>query len=189
MIGNKRHKIGKTRLGVVILLLLTAPLVQAQTVVRLFSTPAERAELERQRLALYRPDLVQVAPQQEEPLIELPVSAEPELPDVIYRLDGSMLRSDGLYTIWLNGEPINQEDLPDNMELMQPFAQGRLRIRNPATGINFELKPGQVLNLTQGELFESYEYRGYERIIEAVDSVTDSLVEAVNLESQNSDSN
>ncbi|MCG8412728.1 MAG: hypothetical protein MI746_00780 [Pseudomonadales bacterium] len=188
MTGNKLYK----NFGmhwVVILLLLTTPLSQAQTVVRLFSTPAERAELERQRLALYRPDLVQVAPQQAEPLIELPALAEPELPDVIYRMGGTMLRSDGLYTIWLNGEPINQEDLPDNMELMQPFAQGRLRIRNPATGTNYELKPGQVLNLTRGELFESYEYSGNEELSEAVDSVTDSLAEAANLESQNSDSN
>lgn len=171
------------QIGIVSLAVLATSYVQAQSVGRLFSTPAERAELERQRLALYRPDLVRTPTQRQEPVIELPVFEEPELPDVIYRLGGTMLRSDGLYTVWLNGAPINQEDLPDNMELLQPFAQGRLRIRHPESGQNFEVKPGQVLNLTQGELFESYEFEEPQTVLpevsgEAAGSITVSDPEA-----------
>lgn len=163
--------------------------VSAQSVVRLFSTPAERAELERQRLRLMRPDLAQPIAQPE-PLIELPAILEPEVPDVIYRFGGSMQRSDGLYSIWLNGDPIDQENLPVNMELLQPFAQGRLRVHNPASGVNYEVKPGQVLNLTTGELFESYEF--VEPVVELIDaatSVTDSNSDSATLANESADSN
>ena len=187
MAEKKINRMNLLAIGILVIAVGSAASAQAQTVVRLFSTPAERAELERQRMLLYRPDLLQVAPEPEA-VAELPVALEPERPDVIYRLGGSMQRSDGLYTIWLNGNPINQEDLPDNMELLQPFSQGRLRIRNPANGVIFEIKPGQVLNFTTGELYESYQSGGNRRSTEAAESVTESPAEDANLESQNSNS-
>ena len=179
------------RVAVLLLLLFAIPIAQAQSVVRLFSTPAERAQLERQRMALYRPDL-QPAVAEEEPelAIELPPLLEVEEPDVIYRLGGSMQRSDGIYTIWLNGSAVDQANLPDNMELLQPFEQGRLRIRHPETGANFEVKPGQVLNLTTGELFESYEFtEPVAEIAEAAGLVTDSESGSDTLAAGSADSN
>ncbi len=173
----------------VMLVAASIPVSQAQSVVRLFSTPAERAALERQRLAQYRPDL-QPAVTEPEPLIDLPPLLEPEVPDVIYRFGGSMQRSDGQYAIWLNGDPIEQDNLPDNMELLQPFAQGRLRVRHPVSGVNYEVKPGQVLNLTTGELFESYEF--VEPVVEVIDaatSVTDSNSDSATLANESADSN
>ena len=43
------------------------------------------------------------------------------------------------------------------MELLAPYSQGRLRIRNLQTGESFDVLPGQVLNLTTGQLLESYQ--------------------------------
>ena len=137
--------------------LLLESSVEAQSILRLFSTPAERAELERQRQRMFRPGLVETIA---EPLAEIPdiVQFEPPPEDVIYRLGGTMLRTDGVYTVWLNDEAVNQEDLPDNIQLLQPFEQGRLLITNPDNGLRYEVKPGQVINLTSGAIFESYEY-------------------------------
>jgi len=171
-----------------LLLLITAPIAQSQSVVRLFSTPAERAQLERQRIALYRPDLQPTVVEEEPELsVELPPLVEAEEPDIIYSLGGSVQRSDGLYTVWLNGNAVDQESLPGNMELLQPFQQGRLRIRHPDSGAVFELKPGQVLNLTTGELFESYEYDGGTNFSVPDESITDFQAEADTLESQSPD--
>ena len=130
--------------------------VQAQGVVKLFSTPAERAELERRRLLLARPESVTQEVVQPIELVELPTLIE-EQTDIVISLGGSMLRSDGSYTIWINDVPVNQEDLPGHMELLTPFSQGKLRVRNAATGNSYDVKPGQVLNLTSGQILESYE--------------------------------
>lgn len=146
------------------------PAALAQSVVKLFSTPAERAELERRRLMLVRPESVQVQVAQPVELVELPTVAEEQV-DVIISLGGSMLRADGTYTIWVNGNPVNQEDLPDYMELLTPFSQGRMRIRNELNGSDYEVKPGQVLNLTSGQLLEAYEIAQMESAVMSPDSV------------------
>ena len=145
------------RLLLCVLCVVTVPQAGfAQSVIKLFSTPAERAELERRRLMLARPESVAVEVTRPVEIVELPALAE-EPVDVIITLGGAMLRGDGTYTIWINGAPVNQEELPEHMELLAPFAQGKLRISNHETGQSYEVKPGQVLNLTTGELMESYE--------------------------------
>ena len=187
-----RKKTIKINVGIVLLLAVAGMQfknVAAQSIGRLFSTPAERAELERQRLRMVRPELV---PQISEPesIIELPIILEPEMPDVIYRLGGTMQRSDGMYTVWINGVPIEQENLPDNMELLQPFEQGRLRISHLENGANYEIKPGQVLNLTTGELFESYDFEEpIPATADAANSVTESDPGSDTLATESADSN
>ena len=166
------------RLGLVLTAFAVAVLpssVVAQSVVKLFSTPAERAELERRRLMLANPESLQAQVAEPVEVFELP-SVEEEKVDVIIALGGSMLRGDGTYTIWINGKPVNQGALPDFMELLTPFSQGRLRIRNEQSGEDYEVKPGQVLNLTSGQLLESYEIAQMELAItppapEAAESV------------------
>lgn len=168
--------------------LLLPGTVSAQSVVRLFLTPAERATLERQRQQQYRPGFL---PEIEIPEIieDLPQIFEEEPEDVIYRVGGSVLRSDGLYTVWLNGSPIDQSNLPDNIQLLEPFAQGALRIRDGESGASFDVKPGQVLNLTTGELFESYQFEEpVEQSVEADGSITESDTDSDTLADQNSDS-
>jgi len=166
------------RLGLVLTTFAVSVLpssVVAQSVVKLFSTPAERAELERRRLMLANPESLQAQVAEPVEVFELP-SVEEEKVDVIIALGGSMLRGDGTYTIWINGKPVNQGALPDFMELLTPFSQGRLRIRNEQSGEDYEVKPGQVLNLTTGQLLESYEIAQMELAItppapEAAESV------------------
>ncbi len=181
----------KITFTIVLLLTLLPYSAQAQTILRLFSTPAERADLERQRQSLYRPGAVPEIP---EPVLDLDIEL-PEIiesapvPDVIYRLGGSMQRSDGLYTVWINDLPINQEDLPDNMELLQPFAQGSLRISDPDSGASYDLKPGQVLNLTLGQLFESYDFEEPPPLTEAAASITESETQTDNLGAEVSQDN
>jgi hypothetical protein len=145
--------------------------VNAQSIFRLFSTPAERAALERERQRLLRPGTVEPAPAA--PVVEMPapVQSTEEREEVIYRLGGTVVRNDGRYTVWLNGTPVDQEDLPAHMELLSPYAQGTLLISNPENGARYELKPGQVLNLTTGTLFESYEFQ--EPLLQTVRSVTE----------------
>jgi len=130
--------------------------LSAQSLGRLFSTPAERAELERRRLRTTRPELVPDEPQFPVPVVELPISFEEE-PDIIYALGGTVLHGNGSYTVWINNLAVHQQDLPDNIELLSPFSQGQIRIRNQQSGESFDVKPGQVLNLTTGELLESYQ--------------------------------
>lgn len=162
-------------LSAILMILVLLPIsAESQSVFRLFSTPAERAELERRRLELFRPGQEPVlAEPAEDPLFDLPVVEEDEPEDIIYRLGGTMLRSDGSYTVWINDLPINQENLPENIQLLEPFSQGRLRITSPDNSRSFEVKPGQVLNLTTGELFESYDFVEPPPRAEADGSVTE----------------
>lgn len=138
-------------------LVLLPEQASAQSLVRLFSTPAERAELERRRLRASRPDLLPDLPQAPVQVIELPITLDEEPEEIVYSLGGTVLRGDGSYTVWINNVALQRDSLPDNIELLSPFSQGQVRIRNPTTGASYDVKPGQVLNLTTGQLLESYQ--------------------------------
>ncbi len=139
--------------GAFLLLSLPSEPAAGQSLQRLFSTPAMRAELDRRRLRVSQgqpmvetiaaPVAIPVAPLQEE--------------EIVYQLSGIVSRSDGYYTVWVNNRPYPHDQLPDNMELLAQRGEERLRIRNPETGEAFIVLPGQVLNLTTGEILESYQ--------------------------------
>lgn len=131
--------------------------LSAQSLQRMFSTPAARAELDRRRLQLESGVMIEETV--EESFIEIPLFADDEEVEIVYALGGSMRKEDGSYTVWINDVAYDQSNLPANMELLSPFSQGKLRIRNSDTGANFDVKPGQVLNLTTGQLYESYQYQ------------------------------
>ncbi|MEQ8956076.1 MAG: hypothetical protein RL120_18255 [Gammaproteobacteria bacterium] len=134
------------------LCLLPVEPAQGQSLQRLFSTPGLRAELDRRRarLAQGQPavEVIQAAP-------VLPVVTMEEI-EVFYQLGGVVSRSDGSYTVWLNNQPYAPAGLPENMELLAPYGQGRLRILNPESGASYVIVPGQVLNLATGDIQESY---------------------------------
>lgn len=98
------------------------------------------------------------APVEEEPLIDISIFTGEE-EDIVYALGGSMRKADGSYTVWINDFAYDQGNLPGNMELLSPYNQGQLRIRDSRSGANYDVKPGQVLNLTTGQLYESYQYQ------------------------------
>lgn len=161
----------KTALLVLLLVLVTLVNVQhssAQSLNRLFTTPAQRAQLDRIRLqslqlagmlageaATLTQELTDAAIEETGELIE-DVSVVPEA-DVVYTLGGTVVRSDGSINIWINGAVYDRESLPRNMELLSPFEQGQIRISDPRRGTVYLLKPGQTLNLTTGELLETYQ--------------------------------
>jgi hypothetical protein len=126
---------------------------QTEEVGRLFLTPAERSHLEALRQRSLQP---QVLVEEPEPEPERPAPVlEPE--ERLFSHGGTLRRSDGSYTIWLNSQAYAQDQLPDNVELLLPYSQGRLLIRNPDNGIGYEIKPGQVLDLNTGQILEAYQ--------------------------------
>lgn len=133
----------------------TGDSLSAQELGRLFLTPAERAYLE--RLRLIDSQLLPIVLDETERSLEEPEAPPPEPEDIIYRHGGTMRRSDGSYTVWLNNAPVDQNALPGNIQLLTPYSRGELRISDPDSNRDFRVKPGQVLNLTQGTLQESYQ--------------------------------
>tara|TARA_R110002073_G_scaffold58644_4_gene148451 strand:- start:204 stop:740 length:537 start_codon:yes stop_codon:yes gene_type:complete len=127
-----------------------------QSVQRLFSTPALRAELDRLRFQVLSGVVIEESVD-EEPIIQLPVFGDDEV-DIVYALGGTMRRADDSYTVWINNIAYDQASLPANMELLLPYSQGQLLIRDTESAASFKVKPGQVLNLSTGQLYESYQY-------------------------------
>lgn len=138
----------------VVLGLLSLP-AQAQTFGKIFSTPEERHSLDLQREAMLA-ELTEAERQAalDKPLLVLPEPVIEEAPAMI-QMGGVVRRSDGSHTVWLNGVPVNERELPANVQLDMLSGLGVLRVRTP-TDI-FSLRPGQTLNATTGELRESYE--------------------------------
>ena len=130
--------------------------LSAQSLLRIFSTPAIRAELDRLRLQVASGVVIEEAV--EESFIDMPVFTVDE-EEIVYALGGSMRKADGSYTVWVNDVAYDQSNLPRDMELLSPFSQGQLRISDSGSAANYDVKPGQVLNLTTGQLYESYQYQ------------------------------
>ncbi|MEX0964844.1 MAG: hypothetical protein WDZ52_12465 [Pseudohongiellaceae bacterium] len=142
---------------ILILSAVVPPPLHGQSLSRLFLTPAERADLDRRRFQAAS-GIATEEPVDDEPFIEIPLFTEDE-EDVVYAIGGTMRKTDGSYTVWINNIAYDQTSLPRNMELLSPFSRGQLRIRDTRSNASFDVKPGQVLNLSTGQLFESYQYQ------------------------------
>jgi|GEM_PF-2489791 len=150
------------KLSIAAILLLIPALASAQSssaqsssLGLLFTTPQERAYLD-----YLREDFLQRTASQgfdiqteEIPEIEAP---EPEQ-NVEFRLDAVITNQDGSHTIWLNGAPVREWDLPQDVSLIARSGQNMLQISTSSA--SYQLKPGQTINLTTGELWESFERR------------------------------
>lgn len=156
-VKNRVHRAFNLPICLVVVAWTIVPVpLSAQSLQRMFSTPAIRAELDRLRFQIASGVVIEET--EEESFIEIPIFAGEE-PELIYALGGSMRKADGSYTVWINDVAYDQSSLPGNMELLSPFNQGQLRIRDSGSGANFDVKPGQVLNLSTGQLYESYQYQ------------------------------
>ena len=154
---NKFHKIVSIQICSVVVACTIFPVqLSAQSLQRIFSTPAMRAELDRIRFQVASGIVIEEPV--EESFIDIPVFTDDE-EELIYALGGSMRKADGSYTVWVNDVAYDQSNLPENMELLSPFSQGKLRIRDSGSATNYVVMPGQVLNLTTGQLYESYQYQ------------------------------
>lgn len=157
--------------------------VAAQNAPRLFTTPELRAELERRRLGFVAPE--RPSAQTETEILQGLAGDESKPEEIIYSLEGVMLRDNGASIVWLNGQALGESDLPDNIELLGSDTKGRLKIMSPENE-EFQIFPGQVLNLSSGTLYESYQWQEIlsQRLsleIEAVESAAE-LVESIIIE-------
>ncbi len=139
-------------LGVFITCIGVVPDSDAQTFGRIFSTPDERASLDSQRDAMLK-DMTEAErlAALRAPVLETVVDVQPTM----IQMGGIVRRSDGTHTVWLNGVPVSERELPANVQLDMLSGLGVLRVRTP-TDV-YSLRPGQTLNATTGELRESYQ--------------------------------
>ncbi|MDO8272331.1 MAG: hypothetical protein Q7U82_10510 [Gammaproteobacteria bacterium] len=139
-------------LGVVIACMGIAPDSDAQSFGRIFSTADERAALDSQRDAMLR-DLTEAErlAALSTPVLETVVEVQPTM----IHMGGIVRRGDGTHTVWLNGVPVSERELPPNVQLDMLSGLGVLRVSTP-TDV-YSLRPGQTLNATTGELRESYQ--------------------------------
>jgi len=117
------------RLALLVVILLAAPsgVSHAQQLGRLFFTDDQRAALDARRRARV-PDKPSAAP-----VVVSPTT----------RLDGFVKRSEGPSTVWVNGEPLQENVRPGERSVSVPVGDSGTRV---------ELKPGQVLDRGTGEV-------------------------------------
>ena len=134
------------------LLCLVGPgMAGAKTLGRLFTTPAERAALERLRHA---PPKAEQPPKPVEPkAVEAP---PPPVPQV--SVQGVVTRSDGQNVVWVNGETVLQGG-PAGQGLQ--VENGKIRgdsvpIVLPGGTATIRLQPGQVYNPATSKVLDAY---------------------------------
>jgi hypothetical protein len=154
----------------------------AQTGVRLFLTPQVRLELERRRLGI-----VDIAPELEAPALVTATDSADQEPEaeIVFALGGSVIKSDGSATVWLNGAAVDEKDLPRGVRIPKPAAMGRLSINS--NDQEYIIKPGQVLNATTGVVYESYQWQQkleLQRIEELADAAANQAEEVADSPSE-----
>lgn len=134
-----------------IVLLMSSMPAEAQSLGRLFTTAAERAALNLKREALFEEQSLQELRIPDTPVV---VEAQPQELGTV-QLTGIVRRADGLHTVWLNGVPVDEADLPAHVRLLQQGDAAVLAVQ--VQGREFMLKPGQSLDAGQGIVRESFE--------------------------------
>ncbi len=140
----------KVLVGPALLLLLGGAARAEDNLGRLFFTPTQRAELDRERVAAAtnasRPAAVQAQPKAKAP------------PPKMMTLNGIVRRSDGETTVWMNGKPLH-ERFGDAEINAGSIAREGVGINLPASGKQVRLKVGQTVDATSGKVAESYDHR------------------------------
>ena len=131
-----------------LLVLLSGSTLAEDNLGRLFFTPAQRAELDRERAAAAtnasRPAAVQTQPKAP--------------PPKMVTLNGIVRRSDGETTVWVNNKPLH-ERFGDAEINAGSIAREGVGINLPASGKQVRLKVGQTVDATSGRVAESYDHR------------------------------
>ena len=132
----------------IVLLLATGPAAAEPALGRLFFTPAQRLELDRERAAAAanasRPAAIQAQ------------SKAP--PPKMVTLNGIVRRSDGGTTIWVNNKPLHDR-FGDAEISTGTIAREGVGINLPTSGKQVRLKVGQTVDATSGTVAESYQRR------------------------------
>ncbi|HDR46356.1 MAG TPA: hypothetical protein ENN94_01495 [Geoalkalibacter subterraneus] len=140
---------------VVILLVgfLSPGALMAEQLGRLFFTPEERMVLEQMRRLSPDSSMVSVPEQQ----VEASVDATRDDKPAFITLSGTVTRSSGASVVWLNGASYKGKKLPENVQLPRPVTAGQIVFRVPEKGKSYLLRPGQTLDVANGEVRASYE--------------------------------
>lgn len=144
---------GRGFFALLLILVLSCGSAVAQEFGKVFSTPQERAYLDRQREEM----LAELNEQERLELLSQPTLLEQSLvvaPSLVH-MAGVVRKANGTHTVWLNGIAVSSSELPSNVSLEFQRGMGMLRIR----GVNGEylVRPGQTLNADTGEVREDYE--------------------------------
>ena len=121
----------------------------APAIGRLFSTPAERAGLDRLRQLGE-----QTLPPDDQPVT---VIAPPEPAREQYTLDGFVRRSSGKSTIWINRVPRSEHEISQGILVRQQLSKPPAVSILLPSGQRLNLKPGQTFDNASGRVSEVYE--------------------------------
>ncbi len=126
-----------------------ASAAQAERLGRLFFTPAQRASLDVARSQRARTTLANENAEQE---------AAPAAQTITY--GGLIRRNDGRTTVWLNNQPVHDNDRSGAGAVVSGVRpDGRIILQAPQGARSVELKPGQSVELLSGTIEEGYSRR------------------------------
>lgn len=136
---------------------------EAEPIGRLFSTPAERAELDRLRQHGEPGKLAS-----DQTITTVPViPAEPVREQ--FTLDGFVRRSSGKGTTWINQIPQNEGAVSQNIRVRQQLSKPPAVSVLLPSGKRLALKVGQTFDATTGEIIE---------VLEPVDNGGNAIINA-----------
>ena len=135
------------------LVFLSFSSIQSFALQQLFTTPEEREYLDYLRTDFLERTALQGFDIQTEEIPDIETEALEQ--NVEFRLDAVITNQDGSHTIWLNGSPIREMDLPQDVDLVHLAGKDTLKIST--SSVTYLLRPGQTVNLSTGQLWESFE--------------------------------
>jgi len=139
-------------------LLWAAGQAHADGLGRLFSTPEERARLDRIR---EDPEFGKSPPVAEVVSEKPPEAGPPRVPEVT--INGVVIRAGGRSTAWINGHEVAVGEVtPEGLEVRVGGRGERLQIRLPEGTSTVPLKPGQRIDVLSGVILEPYQLPGGE---------------------------
>lgn len=137
---------------------LLAPGVHGETLGRLFTSPEERASLDEIRRD---PDFGKM-----EEVVTAPIVDEtPDGPVVPHiTINGVVFRSSGINASWINGLSVSSGATRDGIRIQTRRLEdgGSVKLSLPGGLETVQIKPGQKIDLTNGGIFEPYEYQAEE---------------------------
>ena len=149
----------RTMAGLIPALALAAGSHAQPSIGRLFSTPEQRAELDRIR---HDAEVAgEETPDTLNPPLEMQHGSEIAPRARTVTIDGILLRSDGHGVAWVNGvEVVAGTTTPGGVRVGAVHARRRhVRIRMPGSQVGTELEPGQTIDVVSGRVLDAYEPR------------------------------
>ena len=115
-------------------ILLAAPQAAAQELERLFFTPEQRSALDARRKA------------------RLPDKPAAAAPSPTTRIDGSVRRSSGRSTLFVDGEALSDSAQPEGLQLRRGADPSRVTVIVGEDGRRIEMRVGETLDRATGEV-------------------------------------